>query len=102
MRLMRRVSAVSSMRIGPSTVASVARLLFDDRFPPAHDAVDERGLADVRPADHGNEGRGHGQTPRAWRNATPSVATTSTGRGRSPGVVPSRNAPLERHTSGSR
>ena len=39
---------------------------------------------------------------RARRRAMPSVGTTSTGRGRSAGVVPSRKRPSDRQTSGSR
>ena len=41
-------------------------------------------------------------TARAARRAWPSVATTSTGRGSSAGVVPSRKRPPDRQTSGSR
>ena len=87
-------------------VAGDAGLLLHDRGALAHDPVDQRGLADVGPADDrdGRVGReGHGRSsPRAARRAWPSVGMTSTGRGRSSGPVPSRKRPLDRHTSGSR
>ena len=78
-------------------------LLLDDRLAPADDAVHERRLADVGPPDDGHHGRGQAHAARAGRRSdTPSVATTSTGRGRSAGEVPSRKRPCDRHTSGSR
>jgi hypothetical protein len=87
-------------------VARHAGLLLDDRLAPADDPVHERRLADVGAADDGDDGlgahAGTGAPTRAARRAWPSVATISTGRGRSAGVVPSRNVPFERHTSGSR
>src|SRR5690606_8916542 len=90
-------------------VAGDAGALLDDGLPASQDPVHERRLADVRTADDRYEGQPHRQTPSARagagssasRRATPSVATTWTGRGRSSGVVPSRKRPLERHTSGS-
>ena len=86
-------------------VAGHARMVLDDRHPLPDRAIDERRLADVRSSDDGDHGQsGHAATPTvsARRNAMPSVGTTSTARGRSAGVVPSRNRPSDRHTSGSR
>ena len=103
-------------------VAGDARALLDDRLAPADDAVHERRLADVGAADDGDGGQGHGRPGygppparrtadgrrsaqagvTASRRATPWVATTSTGRGRSSGAVPSRKRPWDRQTSGSR
>ena len=47
-------------------------------------------------------GKRHDAGSRALRSEMPSVATTSTGRGSSSMVVPSRKRPSDRHTSGSR
>src|SRR5690606_4400357 len=41
-------------------VAGHARLLLDDRLATPHDAVQQRGLADVGSADDGDDGEGHG------------------------------------------
>ena len=74
-------------------VAGDAGLLLDDGDALADDAVHQGGLADVGPTDDGDEGKGHraplsaaAGTPRAVRRAWPSVASTSTGRGRSSGA----------------
>src|SRR3989442_102530 len=78
-------------------------MLLDDRLAPPEHAVDEGGLAHVGPSDHGHDGKFHdAQRAMARRRATPSVATISTGRGRSAGRVPSRKTPFDRHTSGRR
>ena len=81
-------------------VAGDARALLDDRLAAPDDAVHQRRLADVGPADDGDDREvavrlvGPGRCRRAApRSATPSVATISTGRGRSSGAVPSRNRP---------
>ena len=91
-------------------IAGDTRKLFDDRVAPPDDPVHERRLADVRASDDRDDGEPTlalmpallSGRPRRQRSATPSVATTSTGRGRSAGVEPSRNSPSDRHTSGSR
>ncbi len=96
------------LRVERLAVAGDTRKLLDDRVAATHHPVHERRLADVRPSDDGDDGEAHGGahagaptgTPSAARSATPSVAMTSTGRGRSAGVEPSRNLPSERHTSG--
>ena len=85
-------------------VAGDARAVLDDGRLLADDAVEQRRLADVGPADDGTTGGqgGHARS-RARRRAWPSVATTSTGRGRSSTVPPSRKRPSsDRQTSGSR
>ncbi len=54
---------------------------------------------------HGEDGGGSTPPPppcRARRSEYPSLATTSTARGRSATVEPSRKRPSDRHTSGSR
>ena len=71
----------------------------DDGLAAAEYPVDECRLADVRAADDGDGWKTH-EGKSAFRNATPSVSITSTGRGRSAGVSPSRNMPRLRHTSG--
>src|SRR5581483_172300 len=77
--------------------------LLDDRLPPPDDAVDQRALADVGPADHGDGRDAAGAHRRtASTRASPPVPTTSTGRGRSGGAEPSRNTPRDSVTSGSR
>ena len=97
-------------------VTGAAGLLLHDRLTATDDAVEEGGLADVGTAHDGNDrevdhlggvgrrvgvGGGH-RSSRAALRAMPSVATTSTGRGSSSGVEPSRNRPCDRQTSGSR
>ena len=82
-------------------VAGDARLRLDDGLPPTGDAVHERRLAHVRPADD----RDHRKLPRHRRAATsdaPSVGTTSTGRGRSATAMPSRKRSRDSTTSGRR
>ena len=84
-------------------VAGDAGLLLDDRVAAADEPVHQRRLADVRPADDGDHGeRRRSSTRTARTSEAPSVATTSTGRGRSAGVLPSRKRPFESTTSGSR
>ena len=95
-------------------VTGHAGALFDDGGAATGEAVDQGGLADVRPADDGHGGAGHEflerwvwgaagrRSPMAWRSAAPSVGTTSTVLGRSRTVMPSRNVSSERQTSGSR
>ena len=87
-------------------VAGDTGLLLDDRLAAAEDPVEEGRLAHVGTADDGDGGKsrpgsGHGWARSASTSAWPSVATTSTGRGRSAGAVPSRNRSLDRVTSGS-
>ena len=82
-------------------IAGDTGLLLHDRVAPADEAVDQRGLADVRTADDRDDRVGAHDLTAATSDA-PSVATTSTGRGSSSGVVPSRKRPLERTTSGRR
>jgi hypothetical protein len=96
-------------------VTGDAGLLLDDGLAATDDPVEKCGLADVRSADDGDNrktgrwigrrtggrGRAHDRS-RARRNEIPSVPTISTVRGRSPGVMPSRNRPWERQTSGRR
>ncbi len=77
------------------------RRLLDHGRPPPDDPVDQRGLADVGPPDHGHQ-RLHRTASSAARSDAPSLATTSTSTGRSARVVPSRNLPSERQASGSR
>ena len=63
----------------------------------AHDAVDERRLADVRAPDDRDDAQGrrlvvmHRPSFERGSHGGPSVATISTGRGQVVGVVPSRN-----------
>src|SRR6266478_4098207 len=47
---------------GEMTVARHTRLGVHDRLAPPDDAVEERGLADVGPADDGNGGDAHAAT----------------------------------------
>ena len=69
-------------------VAGDAGPVLDDRRLLADDPVEQRALADVGPADDGDDG-GHASVTSLMRSraparrAWPSVATTSTGRGRS-------------------
>ena len=84
-----------------------ARTLLDDGDPLAHDAIDECRLADVRPTHDGDGAVARGahreaRTSSAARNAAPSVATISTGRGNWSGLIPSRKRPPDKHTSGNR
>ena len=81
-----------------------AWVVLDDGDALADGPVDEGGLPDVGPAHDGDDRRLHHRPVpvRARRRAMPSVGTTSTGRGRSAGVVPSRKRPSDRQTSGSR
>ena len=89
-------------------VAGDAGPVLDDRRLLAEDAVEQRALADVGPADdHDDRQRGDRcvthEHSRAARNAWPSVATTSTGLGRSSTELPSRKWPSsDKQTSGKR
>ena len=89
-------------------VAGDARPLFHDRGALADDAVHERRLADVGASDHGNarhdSGVDHFSAHRetARTSAAPSVSTTSTARGKTATVSPSRKTPRDNTTSGSR
>ena len=62
-------------------VARHARLLFDDRVAAPDDAVDERRLPDVRPADDRDDGSFGGHERSAATREAPSVGTISTGCG---------------------
>ena len=79
-----------------------AGAVFDNRNLLADDPVEQGALADVGTPDDDNGGQRHDAGSRALRREMPSVATTSTDRGNSSTVVPSRNRPSDRHTSGSR
>ena len=109
-RPMIRLTRVDLPTLGRPTMATVGRP--GGRTPPGAAAVGVASVARVRAGvsavmsavgslmvvlrcrpGPGGEGPAEGG---------PSVGTTSTGRGRSAGVVPSRKRPPERHTSGSR
>ncbi len=96
-------------------VARHAGAVFDDRHLLAEHAVEQRALAHVGAADDDDyrqvgfdddRARAHRRTSlpvsSASRSARPSVATTSTARGRSVTVSPSRKRPSDRQTSGNR
>ena len=90
-------------------VAGDPLLLLDHGRPAPDDPVDERGLAHVgATGDHDHRERhaahaGRNDVPsRARRSDAPSHGTTSTARGRSASVRPSRKRPSFRQASGSR
>ena len=83
-------------------VARHAGLFLDDGVALPDDAVDERRLPDVRPPDDGDDRELGGHERSAATSDAPSVATISTGCGRSSTVVPSRKRPRESATSGKR
>ena len=71
-------------------VAGDPRAVLDDRRLLADDAVEQRALADVGPADDGDDGQLDAMlviSRAPAQSARPSVATTSTGRGRSSTVA---------------
>ncbi len=88
--------------LGLVAVAGDAGAILDDGHLFADDAVEQRALADVGPPDDDNGGQRHDDGSKALRSEMPSVAMTSTARGSSSTVVPSRKRPSDRHTSGSR
>ena len=83
-------------------VASDAGALFDDRLAAPDDAVHHGGFAHVGAADNRNDRQAHAVDSRARRRAAPSVEMTSTGRGRSETLMPSRKTPRLKQTSGRR
>ena len=88
--------------LGLLAVAGHAGSVLDDGHLLADDPVEQRALADVGAADDDDGGQRHDAGSSALRSEMPSVAMTSTGRGSSSTVVPSRNRPSDRQTSGSR
>ena len=83
-------------------VARDAGALFDDRLAAPDDAVHHRGFAHVGTTDNGDDRQAHAVDSRARRRAAPSVEMTSTGRGRSETLMPSRKTPRLKQTSGRR
>ena len=76
-------------------VASDAGALFDDRLAAPDDAVHHGGFAHVGTTDNGDDRQAHAVDSRARRRAAPSVEMTSTGRGRSETLIPSRKTPAQ-------
>ena len=93
-------------------VASDPGTILHDGHLPTHDAIEQGALPHVGATDDDDCWQTHDTLSRtatlaSWalrarRKAMPSVGTTSTTRGSSATVVPSRKRPSLRHTSGSR